>query len=501
VSGIDLVDRNRAVTKAERHLTARGGQPFTPFDWSAVRAAKTDEQIKGMAPDPGFADIYLQAANGNPEAQAAYLADVQKREFVETDGLSAHGMTIGKSGETVAVRMDDGSVVTLDPQNKEHTEFLQQLQADAVQAQTELETREGATSETIKEFESRFGDQLQVERMQMQTLSELTKSGVITLEQEADAIAAAQEINKALTGEGEVNVQGIASLTTDEKTGAIRMAARIAEGVEPTVVVEEVAESWYKKALVEGQLDPAELTAHRRKWHEQEGEADPVANGKVTSQRADIEWFSKRVIDYALANRKTKLPGGWGKWLRALGERLKAILRGAARMKKLLREGKVDPQLEAWFQQALGAQAEQSPAKQVPMKGEQGGLMSTFNLEGQKRAKLGGEIGANGEWYEGGRSNVSRFRGLEFGAEPLRGLCGQTSRIVRTRDANGRAFLDFLLCDDGTGLAINQRANPRFRVVALGRDLVGCDLCALLQHHVNLGQKYPRNVLGNLAAL
>ena len=355
VSGIDLVDRNRGVAKAEQHLTTRNGQSFTPYDWAALRTAKTDEEIKGMAPDPGMADVYLAAANGNPEAQAAYFKDVQERAFVETDGLSAHGMTIGKSGDAVAIRNADGSVITLDPANKEHSDFLLQLQADAVQLKNELEQREGAVSETIKEFEKRFGDQVQIERMQMQTLSELTKSGVITADQEADALAAAQEINKALTGEGEVQVQGIASLTTDERTGAIRMAAKIAEGVEPIVVVEEVAESWYKKALAEGQLDPAELTAHRQKWHTQEGEADPVADGKVTAQRADIEWFSKRVIDYALANRKVELPGGWGQWLRALGERLKAILRGAVRMKKLLRDGKIDPQLEQWMQQALGA--------------------------------------------------------------------------------------------------------------------------------------------------
>ena len=421
VSGIDLVDRNRGVAKAEQHLTTRNGQSFTPYDWAALRTAKTDEEIKGMAPDPGMADVYLAAANGNPEAQAAYFKDVQERAFVETDGLSAHGVTIGKVKDGIAIR-DENGVLVLDPNNKDQMDWFLQLQADAVQAKNELEQREGATSETIKEFEKRFGDQVQIERMQMQKLSELMKSGVIKADQEADALAAAHYINNAISKNAtDADVPGISDLTFDEKTGAIRMAAKIAEGAEPMTVVEEVSESWYKKAIVEGKLDPAELTAHRQKWHTQEGESDPVAEGKVSQQRADIEWFSKRVIDYALANRKVELPGGWGKWLRTLGKRLKAILRGAARMKKLLRDGKIDPQLEQWMQQALGAKPEESDAKQVQQNGEPGGLMSTFNLEQKDDSPQSGPIDAVASpgslvFTEHEQSNIGRAKAL-FGSE------------------------------------------------------------------------------------
>ena len=80
VCGLDIADRNRGVTKAERHLLTRNGQPFAAPDFAALRVAKTDEQIKAMAPDATMAELYLKAANGDQEAQASYQQETIKEK-------------------------------------------------------------------------------------------------------------------------------------------------------------------------------------------------------------------------------------------------------------------------------------------------------------------------------------------------------------------------------------------------------------------------------------
>jgi hypothetical protein len=355
IQGLNIVDRNRAADKAERFLLTREGAPFEGPDFAALRAVKTDEELRAMATE-GLGDTLVAAANGDVAAQKAYRQETLSKAFVDTDGLNAHGITIGKVKDGVAFRLPNGVVFTYDEKNPEMVEWYRTLQREAV-------AKNEATQATIDEMQRRFGNLLEVEKREAPVkLSELRKKGVITGEQQADALAAAADINEALGADAmDAVVMGSAKLTRSETDGLLRMVINVAQGAEPTVAIEEVAESWYKKAVEEGRNDPMALRAYREQWHKDNGEADPVASGRVTAERADVEWFSKRVIEYALANRKTELPGGWGDWLRTLGERLKKLLRGATRMKKMLREGKITPELEGWFREALGAgQAEMS---------------------------------------------------------------------------------------------------------------------------------------------
>lgn len=355
VGGIDVIDRRSAVTKAERHIMTKNGEPFTSYDWAALRVARNDEQIKAMAPDASMENVYLDAANGNVDAQIAYTQDMWKRNFVETEGVMANGFMIGKVKDSIAIRETSGVVTLLDLTVPEQAEVFKEIQESAAKVKLESQAREEAVQSSIEQMQERFGGQLSVERMAIKKVSELREQGVITQEEEADAVAAAKEINKSIVGDGkDAQVMGMASLTVDEKTGAVKMAVKIAEGASPLVVVEEVAEAWKAKAIESGKVTEDELTQIRQQWHKQEGEVDPVAQGKVSLSRANTEWFSKRVVDYALANRKVEMPGGWGQWLRTLGERLKSILRGAARLKKLLRDGKVDPRLEQWMKESIG---------------------------------------------------------------------------------------------------------------------------------------------------
>lgn len=349
VQGLQVADRNRGVTKAERFLTTRDGQLFEAPDFAALRAAKTDEELRAMAGDPSMADTLVQAANGNVEAQAAYRQETLAKAFVDTDGLAAQGFTIGKVGEFVAVRDGAGRITTIDPADPVAGAFLREVQGEAI-AQKE------ATDATLAQAKARFGETLEIESaVESPTLREMVDAGTITLEDAEDALATAKAINglaQEVTLE-QARPQGQAKAKTDA-SGIVRMVVQIAQGKEPTVAIEEVAEAWKHKAVKDGKLDPAELTEARKKWNADNGEADPTEGGKVSADRADTEWFSKRVIDYALANRKTELPEGWGKWLRAIGDRLREVLKGAVKMRKLMRDGQLDPKLEGWFREALG---------------------------------------------------------------------------------------------------------------------------------------------------
>ena len=371
VQGLEILDRNKAVSKSERFLLTREGKPIDGPDFAALRTVKTDEELRAMAPN-GLGDMLVGAANGNVGMQIAYRQETLRQAFVDTDGMTVQGLTIGKIGDEVGLRNEAGQIIVIDQNDPQQVSFLKELQAEAV-------ARDATTQATIDEMKRRFNNLLEVEKRELPVkLSELRKKGLITREQEADALAAAVYINEALSEDAtDALVMGSAKLTQSETDNILRMVINVAQGADPTVAVEELAEAWKKKGIVEGKLDELKLRAYREQWHKDNNESDPAADGRVTPERADTEWFSKRVVEYALANRKTELPGGWGDWLRTLGERLRKLLQGATRMKKMLREGKISPELEGWFREALGAgQGSQSNA-------------ATFSLSGTDNQNLG----------------------------------------------------------------------------------------------------------------
>jgi len=182
----------------------------------------------------------------------------------------------------------------------------------------------------------------------------------MTQEQADEAVEIAKLVNglAADATAASVTVQGTADVA-QTKEGVWQMIVKVARAADPTVAIEEVAEAWIKRAYKQEQLVPADLNDARARWHAEQGEADVAVGLEGEAlERANVEWFSKRVIDYAVANRETVLPGGWGAWLRTLGEKLKEFLRGATRMRKLMRDGKLDPELESWMRGALGLQGE-----------------------------------------------------------------------------------------------------------------------------------------------
>ena len=350
ITSLEAVDQNMAVSKGEKYLTTKEGQTLTPADFNVLRQVKTDEQLMATAASPEVGRLLVAAANGNQDAMAKYNDGVLREKFVSADGLEVDGYKIGMiDGVPVVENTELGTFSPLDMTNPEERQFLDTLKQRAVNEQ--------ATKETLAGLQEKFGAELKVERPAIpETLMDRVNQGLMTKEQAQGALDVAKLVNglaKETTLET-ASIQGSADVQATTE-GVFQMVAKVAQAADPTVAIEEVSEAYIKKAYLDQNLAPAELNDARVKWHSVNGEADVASN--LTGEdldRANIEWFSKRVVDYALARRKVALPGGWGKWLRTLGERLKTVIRGAAKMKKLLREGKLDADLETLMKGALG---------------------------------------------------------------------------------------------------------------------------------------------------
>lgn len=350
ISSVESVDQNMTVAKGEKYLTTKEGGVFTPADFAVLRQVKSDEQLMATAPNPETGRLLIAAANGDQAAMEKYNDGVLREKFVSTDGLEVDGWKLGMiEGVPVVENVELGTFSPIDVNNPEERRFLDTLKQRAVAEQ--------ATKETLAGLQARMGETLKVERPAMpETLMDRVNKGLMTREQAQGALDVAKLVNGLAreTTLETARIQGSADVRATAD-GVFQMVATVAQAADPTVAIEEVSEAYIKKAYLDQNLKPEELNDVRMKWHSENGEKD-VADGLTGEElsRANIEWFSKRVVDYALARRKVALPGGWGKWLRTLGERLKTVIRGAAKMKKLLRDGKLDADLETLMKGALG---------------------------------------------------------------------------------------------------------------------------------------------------
>jgi len=348
VTSVQGIDQNRKVAAGERYLTTRDGQTLAPEDFRVMRAVKSDRDLMTTAPDEETGRMLVAAVNGDQAAQADYNNRVLQSLFVKADDVDVAGMSVGMINDVPAVRMEDGVIVSLDLTKEEDRAFLDNFKREAVKVK--------ATQDTLAEMQARHGDTLEASQpAKLATLEERVASGQMTQEQADDALEVAKTIN-GLAADlklGDVAPEG--SATTRQDGDVFKMVVEVAQSADPTKAIEEVSEAYIQRAYRTRDLVPADLNDARMRWHEQNGEADAAAGMDGDKlDRANIEWFSKRVVEYAVANRKTELPGGWGAWLRTLGEQLKKFLGGAVRMKKLMRDGKLDAELEAWMKGAIG---------------------------------------------------------------------------------------------------------------------------------------------------
>lgn len=347
ITTLETIDRNRAVGKGAEYLTTKTGQLLTESDFNVLREVKTDEQILGTAPDPETGKVLLAAANGNKAAQADYNNRVMAAQFVKTDGMEVGGMTLGLVQETPVVKMADGVIVPLDMTNKEDAAFVDSFKAEVVKAQ--------ALKETVDFLNKRIEVGRQVEvSPEVKTLQDFINEAKIEVTDAAKRIGIAQDVTEGAAnipaGAKPADVQVLGANFSEYTAGVYRDVSRIYAGGDPLIAVEEVAEGYLKKRLAVGDLAETQISEWRTAYENATGEKTAT-----TGTVSNIEWFSKRVVDYAVANREAVgLPKSWEGFFRTLGEHIKTVFKMAERIIKMKKDGQLPADFENAIKGALG---------------------------------------------------------------------------------------------------------------------------------------------------
>lgn len=387
ITTLETIDRNRAVGKGQEYLTTKTGQLLTESDFNVLREVKTDEQILGTAPDPETGKVLLAAANGSKAAQADYNNRVLAAQFVKTDGMEVAGMTLGLVQDTPVVKMTDGVIVPLDMTNKEDAAFVDNFKAEVVRMKALQETADFLNRNVEVGREVVVTDQ---ER----TLRDFIQEGRIALEEAAARIGIAQDVTGASfpAGTKPEDVRVLGANVAEYTAGVYRDVSTVYAGGNAFTALEEVAEGYIKKRLAVGDVAEAQILEWRKAYEAATGEKTTTA-GTVSN----IEWFSKRAVDYAVANRKVEgMPSSWSAFFRTLGEHLKTVFRLSQKLTKLKRDGKLDEGFEKALAAAIGI-------------GEQGGVPDTYAKRQAELEEVFPPISSN-EQFATSAANYERLK-------------------------------------------------------------------------------------------
>jgi hypothetical protein len=363
MSTVAGIDTNRAVAKGKEYLTTKDGQVMQPGDFRVLRQVKRDEEIAETAPDEEAGRLLIAAANGDTEAQNEYNNRVRTKLFVATDGVEVGGLTLGKINDVPVFRDADGMIVELDMTDPEARSFLENFKREAVNKVALEETAEFLT----KGLEA--GRELKISEDE-KVLKDFVDEAKIDVEEAAKRIGVAQDVNAAEIPEGTAaeDIRVLGANVADYQAGVYKDVSTVFNGANPMTAVEEVAEGYMKKRLAVGDLLEADLTQWRESYEKETGEKT-----KTSGTVSNIEWFSKRVIDYAVANRKMPgMPKSWAAWFRTLGEHLKTIFRLSEKLKKLKRDGKLGAEFEDALKGALGLMPAEDSTAKIRQRGQEG---------------------------------------------------------------------------------------------------------------------------------
>jgi hypothetical protein len=356
ISALNTLDMNKSIGRASTYLTSKQGDPLNEFDFKMMRSVKTDDEIRAMAPDPKTGDLMLRAANGDGAALKAYNKQVYDNLFVKTDGVQMDGdetstTTGGFLGNVLGqpvFKDSHGNYFELDLSNPEHATFVEHFKR-IISDQIRISARE----DTIRMFQKRLGEgsTIEVHDAVEKVVGDFVKDGQIDMAGALERIAVARDVNNAALDDVDVlSVRVLGTNVVEYRDNMFRDIIKLWKGSNAFTVVEEVAEGYIKKRMEVGDLDEAELIDWRAKYEAATGEKT-TTKGRISN----IEWFSSRVVDYAVANRKAAgMPKSWGAVLRTLGDHLKLVLKQSAKMSKLQRDGLLDAGFEAALKGALG---------------------------------------------------------------------------------------------------------------------------------------------------
>ena len=355
------IERNNQRKSGQNYLLTRQGGLLTPKDFEIMRSVYTDEEILAGSPDPSMGKTVLDAANGDRDAYARYQEETAKALFEELGSSDSAGRKIGEVNGAPAIITEDGKPIIFnmaDPGQADLWRRYSNLVSREKRAAKNKQAEEDAVGSVLRELQVRYGENLTVEQAQNARLADMVAAGEITQVEMDNAIEVATNLGQLAEGmdPAEVTIKGSNQLVMG-KNDLLQIAVRLASNSNTTTVIEEVGEGWLKQGVELGQFSQDEVTEARRAFYQAKGEADPNADHKDVA-RANTEWFSATLVDYALSKRKTILgvdvASKVGRWLKSLGDSLRSMLKGTAKMKKLMRDGKLDPKLESWMRQALG---------------------------------------------------------------------------------------------------------------------------------------------------
>ncbi len=355
IATLAKVDEAAGVNAGADYLTTKENDFYSDVDFRILRRLKTDEEIMAAAPDPVTGKLMISAANGNKVSTDEYNQIVADKLFVEIDGVEMdgpdmgdfNGSSLGMINGSMVFKSPDGTYHVLDLQDPDQAAFVEQFKATVAD-----QIRQQARNETAKVMQSRLeeGRKLLVEEETTKVVQDFVDEGKITAEQAVRAMEVARDVNNKDVGVDPAMAQVFGVNEAEYRNNLYTDVSRVFQGSTPLDVIEEVGEGYIKKRLKVKDLDESELKAWREKYA-----ADTGVVNKGEDTLSDIEWFSKRVIDYAVGNRKVvSMPKSWGDFLRSLGEHLKSVLQLATKMKKLQRDGKLDTGFESALKGALG---------------------------------------------------------------------------------------------------------------------------------------------------
>ena len=332
------------------------GALFRALDFQVMRQIRTDEEIMAMAGDDAqLGKILVRAANGDAEAVNEYAKRVIENNFVDIDGVTINGYTVSSDGGKPVIRLNDGTPLELDMSVAEDAKLWQDIELESGKRQA---ARMITTSELAGELERRQGaSALTINQVASETLAEQVSAGTLSQEAADRALRVAIEMGDldadvATLENTQFRGRARAILTPE---GYYKAIAELASDADPTTVIEEVGEAMLKVELNERRVTQEQLTEYRNEWYRQTEQDAPEVEGKDVAV-LNTEWFSTALIDYTLANRKQVITGGLARWLKSFGSQIKKMLGISQKVKKLQRDGKLNPELEALFKMALGVE-------------------------------------------------------------------------------------------------------------------------------------------------
>jgi hypothetical protein len=454
ISTVQTVDTNRRVAKGQEYLTTKDGQPLAAADFQVLRSVHSDQEILARAADPETGKLLLSAANGDATAQAEYNKQTLVKLFVKTEGQEVAGLSLGQVNGVPVVKMADGSIVPLDMTNEDDVRFVDNVKKEVA--------RQTALAETVGFLEGGLeaGRTISVSE-QERTLQDFIDEAKLNVDEAAKRIGIADDVNEANlpAGTKPEDVRVLGTNVAEYQQGVYRDVSQIYAGGNALTAVEEVAEGYIKKRLTVGDVAEDHIAEWRAAYEKATG-TKTTTEGKVSN----VEWFSKRVVDYAVANRKAiGMPKSLEGFFRTLGEHLRTVFKLAQRIAKMQRDGNLDPRFEAHIRAALGVETAQGVAraeKQSQYEGlfppprTSGGEANAAQLE-RLKAVL--------------NAQDAMIRLAQAESAPTFGIRSELSvQAQRVLDAEGYGDVTFSLAPlpDGQLIAVHNTSEEKIRAIA-----------------------------------